>query len=173
MKTSTRKTKEPQLPGPDRIMLKFDLKKGMSINRAIVFCSSYLDSQPDPTKASNAVVQTLEIPAPFFKEPSQAKIMALAAIEQLLLMDVFDPVEAGEIANAKFQSIQKKMPYAVKGEAISKSRRGAKRDVALQIYLENKGVDEKIIIAQVAKELDISPQNAYTYIYLVKKSLKI
>ena len=161
------------MAGTDKIMKRFDLKKGMSINRAIVYSSDYIDKQSDPHKFCNAVLQTLEVPVPYIAEPSQAKVMALASIEQLLVMETFDPSKAAEIATMKFERILKKMPYAVKGTVLTKTRRGAKRDVARQIYLENKDQDEKAIIALVAKELDITPQNAYTYIYLVKKSLKV
>lgn len=172
VKTNTRKSKEPPMAGTDRIMQKLRLSKGMSINRAIVQSSEYIDSQSDPLKASNAIIQTLEVPLMYVTEPTQAKVLALASIEQLLVMDQFDPNKAAEIATFKFERLRKKMPYAVKGVTISKSRKGAKRDVARQIYLENKGVDEKEIIALVAKELEVSLQNAYTYIYLIKKDLK-
>ena len=87
-------------------------------------------------------------------------------------MYVFDPSKAEEIAITKFERILKRMPYAVKGTAVSKARKGSKRDVARQIYLENRGKDEKEVIAIVAKEMEVTLQNAYTYIYLVKKDLK-
>lgn len=167
------KQREPEMANTDRILSKFSLQKGMSINRAIIHSSEYIDKQPNPLKACNAIVQTLELPLPYIEELSQAKIVALATIEQLLVQDQFDPVKAAEVATIKFERIRKKMPYAVKGGELVRARRGAKRDVARQIYLENKGMDEKEIIEIVRKTLDISPQNAYTYIYLVKKSLKI
>lgn len=156
----------------DKLMSKLNLSKGMSVNRAIVQSSEYIDSQSDPLKASNTIMKNLGMPQFEFVEPTQAKVMALASIEQLLVMDEFDPEKANEIATSKFERLRNKMPYAVKGTVVSKSRKGAKRDVAKQIYLENKGKSDKDIIAIVAKEMNITLQNAYTYIYLVKKDLK-
>ena len=156
----------------EKLMSKLNLSKGMSVNRAIVQSSDYIDNQSDPLKASNSIMKSLGMPQYEFVEPTQAKVMALASIEQLLVMDEFDPSKADEIATAKFERLRAKMPYAVKGTIVSKSRKGAKRDVARQIYLENKGKDDKEIIALVAREMEITPQNAYTYIYLIKKDLK-
>ncbi len=156
----------------DKLMTRLDLSKGMSVNRAIVQTSEYIDSQSDPLKVSNSILKTLGMVGYSYTEPSQAKIMALASIEQVLVMDVFDPSKAEEIAITKFERILKRMPYAVKGTAVSKARKGSKRDVARQIYLENRGKDEKEVIAIVAKEMEVTLQNAYTYIYLVKKDLK-
>jgi hypothetical protein len=175
MKNTSLKSKESAMTGTERILTKVGLTRGMSVNAAIVRSSEFIDTQTDPLKFSNAVLQALDIPIPYISEPNQAKTLALAAIEQLVIMEVFDPSKTAEIAISKYEKIKKKMPYAF-GEGavvISTARRGAKRDVARQIYLESKGMDEKDIIALVAKELDISPQNAYTYIYLIKKSLKV
>ena len=173
--TAKRKSKavDSQLTGIEKIFDKLSLKKGMSINRAIVYCSEYIDGQTNPLKVANAIIQTLEVPLPYISEPTQAKILALATIEQALVQDTFDPEKAADIATDKFNRIHKRMPYAVKGQALTKSKRGGKRDVARQIYLENKGLDDKDIIKLVQEALDISPQNAYTYVYLVIKSLKV
>jgi hypothetical protein len=49
----------------------------------------------------------------------------------------------------------------------------SKRSIAQEIYLQNKDKGEKVIIELVQKELNVTKQNAYTYIYLVKKDLKL
>lgn len=174
--TKNQKSKKQvvEISGPDQVLKKLSLSRGMSVNRAIVSTSEFIDAQPNPEKFANAIIHTLQLPINYVSEMNQAKTLALAAVEKLILTDGFDPDATAEYAVNKLNVIMKKMPYAFSSTAVvSKKRRGAKRDVARQIYTENKGMDEKEIIKLVAKELDISIQNAYTYIYLIKKSIKL
>ena len=156
------------------IMDKLDLKKGMSINRAIVSVSEIIDNQHDPGKFSNGIIQKLSVPLGYVSDEGQAKILALAVVEQLLAANPFDPDMAAEVATGKLAKLNKKLPFLFKTKLVTVvKKRGGKRDVAAKIYMDNKHLSNKEVIAMIAQELDVTLQNAYTYLYLVKKSLKI
>lgn len=161
------------LSSTDKILQTLNLSKGMSINRAIVQASEYIDNQPNPLRFSNAIVQTLEVPLSYISDLDEAKVVALATVEQLLTMDTFEPDAAADAIALKLERIRKKMPFAFRTETVVTKKRGGKRDQARQIYVANKDLPTKEIIAIVAKELEVTLQNAYTYVYLVKKSLKV
>lgn len=154
------------------ILNKLDLVKGMSINRAIVRSSEFIDNQNDPEKFANGLIQNLNVPIPY-AEFGQAKILALAVIEQLLTMKEFDPDQAAEIAVDKLDKISKKFPFLFKKPVVVVKKKGSKREIASRIYTQNKDLDSKAIVALIAKELDVTMQNAYTYLYNVKKALKV
>lgn len=165
---------DAQLPGDQQVLNKLNLTRGMSVNRAIVYASEFIDNQPNPHKFSNAIVQTLKVPLSYASDPGEAKILALATIEQLVSTDEFVPTKVAKIAAEKFQKIAGKLPFLFnKPVEVNTNKRGAKRDVARQIYMENKDLDNKAVIKLIAKELEVTEQNAYTYLYLVKKSLKM
>lgn len=156
------------------IMRKLDIKKGMSINRAIVNVSAMIDDQHDPGRFANGIIQRLNVPLSFTPDINQSKILALAVVEQLLTTDTFDPASAADIAVEKLRKMSKKLPFLFKTPLIdAPKKRGSKRDAATKLYLDNKHLPSKEIISIITNELDVSPQNAYTYVYLIKKSLKV
>ena len=179
MATKIRKSNiEDTMTPVQKVMKRLDLSKGMSINRAIIRTRDYLDNQSNPTKAANAILHTLEVPVPYIEQPSKANVFALASVEQVLMQDIFDPISTSKIIELKFNSIRSKMPFCFKDgesteEVVSQGKKGAKRAVANQIYSENKHKDDKEVIALIAEALEVSSQNAYTYLYLIKKSLKV
>lgn len=156
------------------IMDKLDLKKGMSVNRAIVNVSELIDNQHDPGKFSNGIIQKLSVPLGYVSDVSQAKILALAVVEQLIVSNPFDPDTAADIAATKLAKLNKKLPFLFKEKLITApKKKGSKRDAACKIFMDNKHLSNKEVIALIAKELDVTLQNAYTYVYLIKKDLKI
>jgi len=54
-----------------------------------------------------------------------------------------------------------------------KGKKGAKRAIAAQIYMENKDKPNKDIVFLVAEALGVTMANAYTYVYIVKKELAV
>lgn len=156
------------------ILDRFDLTKGMSINLAVLQTREYIENQVDPTRFANSIIHNLKVPLEYNTDTEQVKILALAVVEQLLVMEKFDPEQAAELAVAKLTKISKKMPFLFNKPIVEVvKKKGAKRDVATQVYLKNKDLDTKSIVSLIAKELDVTTQNAYTYLYLIKKSLKI
>lgn len=155
------------------ILTKMDLVKGMGINRAIVQASEFIDNQADPERFANGIIQSLKVPLQYNADMGQAKILALAVVEQLVTKDVFDPELAAEYAVGKLDKISKKFPFLFKKPITVVQKKGSKRDIASKIYTDNRNLDTKSIVALIAKELDVTTQNAYTYLYNVKKMLKV
>jgi hypothetical protein len=172
MQSSKVKTANVVLNEQEALFKKLDLTKGMSISRAVFQTSDYIDNQIDPIKFANSLIQDLKVPLQYITDNEQVKILALAVVEQLLIMDKFDPDQAAELAVAKLGKISKRLPFLFNKPVVEVvKKKGIKRDIATQIYLKNKDLDTKSIVSLIAKELDVTTQNAYTYLYLIKKSL--
>ena len=162
----------------NKLLSKLDLVKGMSVNYAVVKVRDYIDSQPDPVRASNQILSSLGLPATFTNEVRKSSIYALAAIEQAITQEDFDVEATMSISDAKFARIYKMMPFLFKdehadGESKSKpSRKGAKTQLALEIYKSNIDKSDKEIMDLFQEILEITKPNAYTYLYNLKKAAR-
>lgn len=163
------------------LMTKLKLEPGMSPTRAIRSIREYLDAQPDPLKAANKIMYAFGLKPE--TNVRKAYIFAMTAIEKQMNDGAVDPKAVLEKADARINNLTQilgptafKMPDVAvtmeSGKAKVKGKKGSKRAIAQQLYIENKDKGDKVVIDLVAEALGVSKQNAYTYVYLVKKDLK-
>lgn len=140
----------------------------------------FLDDQGDPLKVSNSINSKFGIP--FEPNVKKAYLYTMVALEQDLF---FSPTNIEKImarANSCMQNITDLIgPGAFYVEeskpkdpidSSGKVRHGSRRKIALEIYEQNQDKSEKEIIKMIAEQLDVTKQNAYTYVYLIKKDLQ-
>ena len=160
------------------VMSKLQLVPGMSPNRAIQSVREFLDNQPDSLQAANRIMSAFDLKPETNKR--KAYVFAMAAIENAVKQESLDPKDIMDRANVSIDRIVRsmgpgalEMPIEVQVTPNGKprSKKGSKRAVAKQLYLENRDKGDKVVIDLIAKALDVTVQNAYTYVYLVKKEL--
>jgi hypothetical protein len=159
------------------ILSKLKIKPGTSDVAAIQVVREYLDSQSSPLKAANAIIAKVGINP--IDNRKIAYVFAMTTVEQAL-HNMNPNIEAIiKKSNERIERITDLIgPSYFKvseqeGEDTSLKKGPSKRSVARDIYLEHKDKGEKAVIEMVQKELGITKQNAYTYIYLVKKDLSL
>ena len=161
------------------ILSKLDIQRNMSEVRAIQKTRDYLDSQANPLRAANFIIQKFNIP--HIDNVKKAYVFAMTAVEQSMKSDAPNIQAIMDRANARVSRLTDIIGPAAfivqkednPNKAEPGSRKGSKREIAKTIYLENKAkLDDKAIIAMIADELEVTQQNAYTYLYNVKKLLK-
>lgn len=157
------------------ILNKLKINENTCINRAVQAVREYLDSQPDPHKAANVLIGRFGIQP--IDNRKKAYVFAMTTIEQNL--NSTSKIEnivskANERINAITDMLGSSafVDYTdVNGKTTSGDKKGNKRKLATEIYNEHKDKGDKFVISLLEKELDITKQNAYTYVYLIKKSL--
>ena len=166
-----------QLLQLDNILAKLDVKRGMSVVRAIQNTRSYIDSQSDPQKAANSLLLKLGVEVPFINDLDKARIFAMTTVEQAVKNNSINPEQVVASAEQKFDSLSKQSMFAKPASVTigdkPKGKKGAKRAIAAQIYMENKDKPNKDIVFLVAEALGVTMANAYTYVYIVKKELAV
>ncbi len=162
----------------NEILSKLDIKRGTSEVRAIQQTRDYLDSHSNPLKAANYIVQKFNIPP--IDNVKKAYVFAMTAVEQSLKSETPDIQAIMDRANARIHRLTDIIgdsAFVVHKEdnpnkAAPGARKGSKREIAKSIYLENKETkNDKEIITLISQELEVTAQNAYTYLYNVKKLL--
>jgi hypothetical protein len=157
------------------LLKKINVTEGMSPVIAIQRTRDYLDNQPDRLKAANQIMASFGLP----NENNQRKayVFVMSAVEKLVNGESISPDSIVERANRSVVTLKSLVGENVfnvgeqpKGHA-PVSRKGSKREVAKQLYLEFKEQGEAFVIAKVMEALEVTKQNAYTYVYLVKKDL--
>ena len=157
------------------LLKKINVTEGMSPVIAIQRTRDYLDNQPDRLKAANQIMASFGLP----NENNQRKayVFVMSAVEKLVNGESVSPDSIVERANRSVVTLKSLVGENVfnvgeqpEGHA-PVSRKGSKREVAKQLYLEFKEQGETFVIAKVMEALEVSKQNAYTYVYLVKKDL--
>lgn len=159
----------------DTILAKLDVKRGMSVIRAIQNTREYIDNQSDPQKAANGLLLKLGVEVPFINDLNKARIFAMTTVEQAVTQNTINPEQVIAKAEKSFDKLTKESMFG-KVEAPTfgdkpKGKKGAKRAIAAQIYMENKDKPNKDIVFLVAEALGVTMANAYTYVYIVKKEL--
>lgn len=159
----------------DKVLAKLDVKRGMSVTRAIQNTRAYIDSQSDPQKVANGLLMKLGVEVPFIDNLDTARIFVMSTVEQAVTQNLVNPEQV--IAKAE-KSVEKlsqsgllSKPASVTVNGKPKGKKGAKRAIAAQIYMENKDKPNKDIVFLVAEALGVTMANAYTYVYIVKKEL--
>jgi hypothetical protein len=157
------------------IISKLKLSRGMSMTVAIQNTREYLDSHPDSLKAANAITGKFGIQP--INNKKKAYVFAMTAVEQSL-NNMNPTIEAIiQKSNERITRITDMIgPHAFvdldqQKSDTSSSPKGSKREVARAIYLEHKDKGDKRVIELVQEALGVTKQNAYTYVYLVKKDL--
>ena len=162
----------------DELLKKLEMSRGISVNRAIMRTREYLDNQANPLKAANYIITKFNIPP--LDNVKKAYVFAMTAVEQSLNSDTPSIETIMDKANKRISRITDIIgpsAFVVEKEVNENkstpgSRKGSKREVAKSLYLENKdSKTDKEIIALISAELEVTTQNAYTYLYNVKKLL--
>lgn len=156
------------------VFKKINVTQGMPPCVAIQRTREYLDNQPDRLKAANQIMTSFGLP----KEANQRKayVFVMSAVEKLVKGEEVSPSSITERANRSVVNIKNLVgENAFKMDDTSNEsstgRKGSKREVAKQLYLEFKDQGEAFVITKVMDALGVTKQNAYTYVYLVKKDL--
>lgn len=162
----------------NEILTKLDIQRNMSEVRAIQQARNYLDSHANPLRAANHIVQKFNIPP--IDNVKKAYVFAMTAVEQSLKSENPNIQAIMDRANARIDRLTDILgagAFVVHKEdnpnkAAPGARKGSKREVAKSVYLENKETkSDKEIIELISQELEVTAQNAYTYLYNVKKLL--
>jgi len=162
----------------DDLLSKLDIERGSSVTRAIFRTREFLDGQPDPLKTANQIITKFKIPP--VDNVKKAYVFVMTAVEQSMNTQNPSIQSIMDKANSRITHITDIIGPAAfvvekevnENKAVPGSRKGSKREIAKSIYLENKDTkSDKDIISMIAQELDVTMQNAYTYLYNVKKLL--
>jgi hypothetical protein len=160
------------------ILNKLDIDRGMSEVRAIAQTREYLDRNANPLRAANFIITKFNIPP--VDNVKKAYVFAMTAVEQSLKTDTPDIQSIMDRANARIDRLTDIIGPAAfvvhkednPNKAAPGARKGSKREIAKSVYLEFKDTKtDKEIISLIAEELEVTTQNAYTYLYNVKKLL--
>ena len=99
----------------------------------------------------------------------------MTTVEQAVTQNTINPEQVIAKAEKSFDKLTKDNMFGkVEAPTIGdkpKGKKGAKRAIAAQIYMENKDKPNKDIVFLVAEALGVTMANAYTYVYIVKKEL--
>ena len=102
-------TKPVQL---DNILAKLDVKRGMSVIRAIQNTREYIDNQSDPQKAANGLLLKLGVAVPFINDLNKARIFAMTTVEQAVKTNSINPEQVIAKAEQSFDSLSKQSMFA-------------------------------------------------------------
>jgi len=160
----------------NEVITKLRVNDKMSPTVVVQTVREYLDNQPNSLKAANAIVNKFGIKP--FDNKKKAYVFAMTAVEHSL-KNMTPSIEAIiQKSNERIERITDMIgpgafiDYENKPQEDS-LKKGSKRDVAREIYLEHKSKGDKQVIKLVQEALGITKQNAYTYVYLVKKDLSL
>lgn len=156
------------------VLKKFGINSDTSINKAIQLVREHLDSQTDPLYSANQILKKFGVSP--LTNTRKAYIFTMTTVEQSMFNQTPSIEQIIKKANSRVKAITDMLgPHAFASTEQTDvdiyAKKGNKRSIAKQIYLSNKDKGDKYVIDLVQKELNISKQNAYTYVYLVKKEL--
>lgn len=163
----------------DQILKTFKLGSEDSKVRAVQTVREHLDNQPNPLKFANNILR--QVGVPFVGNQKKAYLYVMTVVEQAM----FNRVNIEEImdrANARIDHITKIIgPGAFyveeeftneKEATVTKGKLGSKSARVKELYLEFNGkIPEKELIDKIEIELEVTKNNAYTYLYNLKKKL--
>jgi hypothetical protein len=155
------------------ILRKFNIASNTSVNKAMQIVREDLEANSDPLYAANAILKKIGIaPASNHKK---AFIFVMTAVEQSMFDRKPTIEEIINKANSRVKSITNMLgPEAFRDQediAALEPKKGNKRAIAKDIYFTNKDKGDKYVIELIQNELKVSKQNAYTYVYLIKKEI--
>ena len=159
------------------ILARMRIKHTKSVSYAINMAREYLDNSKNPLGAANAILVDHGI-QPMLNS-KLAYIYALTVIETLVNGQEVDATNVEELSKRRIENITRKMGAGAFIEEVitsinePSSKKGGKRAIAREIYFKHRSnKKDKEIIDIIAKELEVSKHNAYSYIYLIKKEMK-
>lgn len=160
------------------VLTKLKIKPNSSPTRAVQTVREYLDSQSNSLKAANAILTKYGISP--VNNCKKAYVFVMTSVEQSLNNNNPKIEQIIQKANDRIDRITDMLGTgaftdytSTNASTNSSDKKGGKRTIARDLYLENKDKGDKVVIELIQKELEVTRQNAYTYLYLVKKDLKI
>lgn len=160
----------------NEVITKLKVDEKMSPTVVVQTVREYLDGQPNSLKAANAIINKFGIKP--IDNKKKAYVFAMTAVEHSL-KNMNPSIEAIiQRSNERIERITDMIGPGAFTDYESKpqddtNKKGSKREIAREIYLEHKDKGDKQVIALVQEALGITKQNAYTYVYLVKKDLSL
>ena len=157
---------------PYQQMLKtFNVSSDMSVNKAIYCVRETLEGHHDPLFAANDVLRKIGIKP--LTNTKMAFIFVMTAVEQTMKNITPNIEDIVKLSNKRTKAITDMLgPGSFNiDHSVIEPKKGSKRQIAKNLYLAHCEKGDKYVIELVQKELNISKQNAYTYVYLVKKEL--
>lgn len=159
------------------LLSKVKVKPEHVLCKAVSLTREYLDKQPDPLREANKILTGFGIEK--IDNVKKAYVFVMTAVEQSMNSTSPSIETIINRSNQRIQSITDMLgpgAFVVEKEiketkvVVTKSKKGgSKGAIAMEIYLANKELDDKAIIELIQNELEVSKQNAYTYLYNVKK----
>lgn len=159
------------------LLSKIKVKPEFYLGRAVAMTREYLDRQPDPLREANKILTGFGIQK--LDNVKKAYVFVMTAVEQSMNSSSPSIETIIQRANQRIDRITDMMgpgAFIVEKEVkegkvvITKSKKGgSKGAIAMEIYLANKDKDDKSIIDLIQNELEVTKQNAYTYLYNAKK----
>lgn len=158
-----------------KLISRLNISKEASPTLTVQKIREFLDGQPNPLKTANEIIKTAGLQP--IDNRKKAYVFAMTTLENTLRNSKPNITEIMTRANERVERITDMLgPSAFvmrdSNQEDLKSKSPSKRSLAKEIYLENIDKGEKVVIELVQKELSVTKQNAYTYIYLIKKELK-
>lgn len=158
------------------VLFELNIKPNAIPTVAVQAVREFLDSRPDPHKAANALLHKFGISP--IDNRKKAYVFAMTSVEQSLNNNTPTIESIIKKANERIEKITDLLGTGaftdytkINGETTSPDRKGSKRKLATDIYMQNKDKSDKYVIELIQKELEVTKQNAYTYLYLIKKDL--
>lgn len=163
----------------DQILKTFKLGSETSFVRAVQRVREHLDDQPNPLKFANNFLKQANLP--FIGNQKKAYLYVMTAVEHAML----NRVNIEEIMNRANQRIDHitniigpgafyvEEEYNTEKEAIvTKGKHGSKSARVKELFEQyNNKITELELIDKIQEELEITKNNAYTYLYNLKKKL--
>lgn len=164
----------------NELLKKIKVSSADCLTKAVIKTREYLDNQPDPLREANKVLNSFGIEK--IDNVKKAYVFVMTAVEQSMNNNIPSIETIIQRSNQRIQSITDMVgpgAFVVEKEfkegkvVVTKNKKGgSKSAIALEIYLANKDKEDKEIIDLIQNELEVSKQNAYTYLYNIKKKAK-
>jgi len=162
------------------LLSKVKIKSSDGLITAVAKTREYLDKQPDSLREANRILSGFGIEK--IDNVKKAYVFVMTTVEQSMQSSAPSIENIISRSNQRIQSITDMLgpgAFVVEKETkegkvvITKSKKGgSKGAIAMEIYLANKDKDDKTVIDLIQTELEVSKQNAYTYLYNAKKKAK-
>ena len=163
----------------DQILKTFKLSSETSSIRAVQLVREHLDNQPNPIKFANNILKQVDVP--FIGNQKKAYLYVMTVVEQAMQNRV-NIEEIMTRANQRIDHITKMIgPGAFyveeeftneKEATVTRGKLGSKSARVKELYQEFNGkISENDLIDKIQEELEITKNNAYTYLYNLKKKL--
>jgi hypothetical protein len=168
---------DPSNPEVLDLLRRLKVDSSMSTTRIVMTVREYLNNQPNPVRACNAILFKLGVNKQFKDEPRKARIYTFTAIEEAIKQgDNFRPESVLAIAETRNHKITRLMgpdfefvdgDTSVDGTPKVKS----KKDIVTEIFMANKDSPTGDIIKLIVANTQIEKSSAYSILYSVRKSL--